>query len=267
MLTTNNSDISNTYEDPLARSVRRRLRANKVPSGIPVVYSTEVPGEVKLLPLPDTEFESGNISHLQPFDDFRVRILPVLGPLPAIFGLNIATYILLDLSAIPRAADATTTTTTNNYDKEAGASNNGKPGPAPDFGHPDYLEVKNRKRLYDSLYRALSEREARWQGLALQAKLSINVEDVAFVFEDLYHGRASLPPHGVLAKPALVRWDRARELAEDNIVVMSAKDATIHEKECLKEGRGLVDVWGGEAVDLVKRKSDEARRTMIYRRW
>ena len=28
-------DISNTYEDPLARSVRRRLRLNGVSSGVP----------------------------------------------------------------------------------------------------------------------------------------------------------------------------------------------------------------------------------------
>lgn len=30
-------DVSNTYEDPLARSVRRRLRMNGIASGIPCV--------------------------------------------------------------------------------------------------------------------------------------------------------------------------------------------------------------------------------------
>jgi hypothetical protein len=44
-----------------------------------VVYSFEVPGEIKLLPLPDEEFEKGKTTELSPFDDFRVRILPVLG--------------------------------------------------------------------------------------------------------------------------------------------------------------------------------------------
>jgi tRNA threonylcarbamoyladenosine dehydratase len=73
------SDISYTIYDPLARSVRRRLRLLGVPSGIPVVYSTEVPGDVKLLPLPDEEFEKGNVNELSAFNDFRVRILPVLG--------------------------------------------------------------------------------------------------------------------------------------------------------------------------------------------
>ncbi len=73
------SDISYTVYDPLARSVRRRLRLLGVNSGIPVVYSTEVPGDVKLLPLPEEEFQKGPVKELGAFDDFRVRILPVLG--------------------------------------------------------------------------------------------------------------------------------------------------------------------------------------------
>ena len=75
------SDISATIYDPLARSVRRRLRLQGVQSGIPVVYSTEVPGDVKLLPLPEEEFQKGNVKELGVFDDFRVRTLPVLGML------------------------------------------------------------------------------------------------------------------------------------------------------------------------------------------
>lgn len=73
------SDISHTIYDPLARSVRRNLRLQGVSSGIPVVYSTEVPGDVKLLPLPDEEFQKGDVKELGVLDDFRVRILPVLG--------------------------------------------------------------------------------------------------------------------------------------------------------------------------------------------
>jgi hypothetical protein len=73
------SDVSDTIYDPLARSVRRHLRSKGVSSGIPVVYSTEVPSDIKLLPLPEEEFQKGNVNELGVFDDFRVRILPVLG--------------------------------------------------------------------------------------------------------------------------------------------------------------------------------------------
>ncbi|KAF8806712.1 hypothetical protein BYT27DRAFT_7257091 [Phlegmacium glaucopus] len=82
------SDMSNTIYDSLARSVRRRLHLLGVNSGIPVVYSTEVPGDVKLLPLLEEEFQRGSLNERSAPDDFRVRILLVLGPLPSNFGLN-----------------------------------------------------------------------------------------------------------------------------------------------------------------------------------
>ena len=125
------SDISSTIYDPLARSVRQRLRLLGVKSGIPVVYSTEVPGDVKLLPLPEEEFQKGSVKELGVFDDFRVRILPVLGPLPGIFGSSIATYVTCQLA--------------------------GKP-----IANP--LPIKNRKKVYERLYRDLLQRESKIAG-------------------------------------------------------------------------------------------------------
>ena len=151
------ADISDTMYDPLARSVRRRLRLQGITSGIPVVYSTEVPGDVKLLPLPEEEFQKGNVKELGVFDDFRVRILPVLGalpflpcllavsnlfvshartgPLPSIFGLNAATWILCDLA--------------------------GKP-----IANP--LPIKGRKKLNERLYRDLLHREQKITGQTIK---------------------------------------------------------------------------------------------------
>jgi tRNA A37 threonylcarbamoyladenosine dehydratase len=140
------SDISYTVYDPLARSVRRLLRLQGVSSGIPVVYSTEVPGDVKLLPLPEDEFQKGDVNELGVLDDFRVRILPVLGmllatlkthihteigPLPSIFGLHIATYILCELA--------------------------GKPITNP-------LTIRYRRKLYEKLYRDLLRKESNIAG-------------------------------------------------------------------------------------------------------
>ena len=130
------SDISNTIYDPLARAVRRRLRTLGVSSGIPVVYSTEVPGDVKLLPLPEEEFQKGLVKELGAFDDFRVRILPVIGPLPSIFGLHAATYILCELA--------------------------GKP-----ISNP--LPIKGRKKLYERLLRDLLNRESKLTGEVIKS--------------------------------------------------------------------------------------------------
>ncbi|WRT68055.1 uncharacterized protein IL334_005030 [Kwoniella shivajii] len=227
------ADITNTYEDPLARSVRRKLRMNGVNGGIPVVYSTETPSDIKLLPLPEEEFQKGAVKELQAFDDFRVRILPVLGPLPAIFGLNIATYILLDLAGKPLT---------------------------------DYSEIKNRKKLYQTLEKGLARSEKNFKKLFEMEKLPITVDDIGFVFDDLYSGRSSIPPHEVLSKPTVTRWDRDRDLSEDNLVVMSVKQHIKHEKECLNEGKPLKEVWGEEAVMKINRKSEEARRVLSWRR-
>ncbi|KAG8906775.1 hypothetical protein FRB99_006152 [Tulasnella sp. 403] len=184
------SDISNTYEDPLARSVRRGLRMDGILDGIPVVYSTEIPGDVKLLPLAEDEVAKGDIHELGPFDNFRVRILPVLGPLPAIFGLHIATYVICNLA--------------------------GKPILNP-------LANRNRKKLYEKLVRDLTAREAKGNS-GMTERLPIDETDVSFVFEDLNRGRSSIPPHPIVQRPFLSRWDATKPLSVDNCVVLSAEE-------------------------------------------
>jgi hypothetical protein len=93
-----------------------------------VVYSTEVPSDVAHLPLADAELAKGSVDELAPLRDFRVRILPMLGPLPAIFGLHIATYVLCGLA--------------------------GRPLERP-------LPVRLRKKLYERMWRDLLHRESR----------------------------------------------------------------------------------------------------------
>ena len=91
------ADISSTYEDPLSRVVRVRLRKeHRINSGIPVVYSTEPPKEaLKLLPLAEEEREKGDVRHLAVYDDFRVRVLPVFGKLGLIVPCLGAEIMLL----------------------------------------------------------------------------------------------------------------------------------------------------------------------------
>ncbi len=87
------ANISTSTDDPLSRSTRRRLRAQGVKDGIPVVFSSEktAPGKAQLLPLSDEEHAKGSVGELGVLPEFRVRILPVLGTMPAIFGLCVAT--------------------------------------------------------------------------------------------------------------------------------------------------------------------------------
>ncbi|KAJ2862622.1 hypothetical protein GGI22_002143, partial [Coemansia erecta] len=90
------ADIGDTFEDPMSRAVRRRLKALGIQSGIKVVYSIEKPGKVQLLSLADSQKESpGDFSVLP---DFRVRIVPVLGTIPAMFGIAMGTHVLTELA-------------------------------------------------------------------------------------------------------------------------------------------------------------------------
>ncbi|KAF9651235.1 hypothetical protein BDM02DRAFT_3139558 [Thelephora ganbajun] len=217
------SDISYTVYDPLARSVRRRLRLLGVHFGIPVVYSTEAPGDVKLLPLPEEEFQKGDVKELGVLEDFRVRILPVLGSLPSIFGLHAATYVLCELA--------------------------GKP-----ISNP--LPVKNRRKLYEKMNRDLQLREQRITGETIN-RLPIDDNDIFMIFEDVYRGRSILPPHDVPNKPALVRWDYTRPLSADNIVPMDQPDADKHIRRCHDLKERPEDVWGQEVRAVYERRMQE----------
>ncbi|KAF7298564.1 ThiF domain-containing protein [Mycena indigotica] len=229
------ADIANTIYDPLARAVRRRLRSLGVPSGIPVVYSTEVPGDVKLLPLPEEEFAKGKVQELGVMDEFRVRVLPVLGPLPAIFGLNAATYVLAEIG--------------------------GKPIPNP-------LPVKNRRKVYEKLLRDLQGREAKRSGAepGVVPRLPIDEDDVALIFEDIHRGRSIIPPHPVPTTPTLVRWDPAMALTPENVVVMERKEATRHENG-IYGATSPVEMWGAETDALVEKHRKQIRRVREWVDW
>jgi hypothetical protein len=101
---------------------------------------------------------------------------------------------------------------------------------------------------------------------------------VGYVFEDLHRGRSTIPPHPVLSKPALSRWDVRRPLSVDNCVVLSAADLKV-----LDAAGGIgdrVEWWsgngneaadaGGAAVagavvsDVVRRRQAEAREYIAH---
>ncbi|KAL5520929.1 hypothetical protein ACEPAF_2932 [Sanghuangporus sanghuang] len=218
------SDISCTVEDSLSRSVRVQLRKAGISSGIPVVYSTEQPIEdIKLLPLAEEERGKGNVQELTPFDDFRVRILPVFGPLPSIFGLNAAAYVICELAGRPIA---------------------------------NPLRIKNRYKTYDKLLRDLRVREEKITGEPIN-RLPIDETDVAFIFEDLYRGRSLIPPHRIPNKAQLTRWDPNEPLSVHNCIVLDLPEFKKHVDE-LKEGKRPEQIWGDEVAALVAKKRKEA---------
>jgi len=223
------ADISMTFEDPLARSVRRRLRQNGIIHGVPVVYSTEKPNEnVRLLPLPEEEFQKGNVGELAALADFRVRILPVLGPLPSMFGQAMAAHTITQLANFPTQP----------------------------------LPIKNRTKVYHRIFNDLLARENKLVGAT---RIPFSEEDIGYIFEDVFRGRSVVHPgFQVSSHPCMVRWRMEEELHWGNCVVMDRAEADLHQQKVLRDRLLPSVVWGPETVRLVQARFSEE---LDLRKW
>ncbi|KAH9971600.1 hypothetical protein BGW80DRAFT_1460553 [Lactifluus volemus] len=86
---------SNTADDPSALLPLPSPASSARECSIPAVFSSEIPSDdVTFLPLANSELAMGSVDELVPLLPFHACILPMLGPLPALFGLHIATYTL-----------------------------------------------------------------------------------------------------------------------------------------------------------------------------
>jgi len=79
--------------------LRYRLKKEHgIEGGIPIVFSLEKP-KAKLLPFQASK-EEETPSDYQIVPGFRVRIIPVLGTIPAIFGQVMASYVATQLAGL-----------------------------------------------------------------------------------------------------------------------------------------------------------------------
>lgn len=74
------------------------MTKKEIKTGFKVVFSYQQP-EKQLLPL--TEVQEKNPQAFKVFDNYRIRIVPVLGTMPAMIGMAIASYVLCDLADEP----------------------------------------------------------------------------------------------------------------------------------------------------------------------
>lgn len=236
-------DISASTEDPLSRATRRKLRLLGVKDGIPVVFSSEKtgPGKAQLLPLPEEEFKKGSVNELGVLPDFRVRILPVLGTMPAVFGLCVANHVMLEITGYPHA----------------------------------YLASKARDKMYDGILaqlQGLEDKVAKHHGYdTVGLRIPVTADDVGYVVEEVWRGRSVVS--GLSSRLALTRWrkpegdwvdmktpgQKADKLQLDELVCMTKDEMLKHEKEVLKEGKAPEDLYDRGVVELVERRWREER--------
>lgn len=247
-------DISTSTDDPLSRSTRRRLKILGVNSGIPVVFSTEKPGEGKaaLLPLPEEEFAKGQVGELGVLPDFRVRILPVLGTMPAVFGYTIANHIICEVSGYPT----------------------------------DYCPGgKLTDKMCDTVLSALQGTEQRLaKNVANQdptgLRITVGKEDVAYLLEEVWRGKSVVS--GLSSRLVLIRWkqplngfgaDKTWEkegwkiarIELGDLVCMTKDEALRHEKEVLVKGKKVEDLYDETVLQKVDARTREEKMFSRYR--
>ena len=243
-------DISASIEDPLSRVIRRRLRAEGISEGIPVIYSTEKPGpgKAELLPLPEEEFLKGQVNELSVLPDFRARILPVLGTMPAVFGFAAANFVILEITGYPQ---------------ERGAG-------------------KGREKTYDNILanlQGLEERLVRYQGRDSSGlKVPVSKDDVGYLVEEVYRGRSV--DTGLSTRLALIRWRRpvggfkmdedwegqkSSRLQLSDLVCMTKEEAMVHEREVLKGDKPPDELYSRDVIELVEKRRQEERHYSQYR--
>jgi tRNA threonylcarbamoyladenosine dehydratase len=247
-------DISASIEDPLSRATRRRLKILGVKEGIPVIFSTEKPGPGKaaLLPLSEEEFAKGQVGDLSVLPDFRIRILPVLGTMPAIFGYAAATHVICEVAGYP-------------LEYRAGE--------------------KARDKMHEGMLSALQgleERLARnFNGQdAVGLRIPLSKDDVQYLVEEVFRGRSVIS--GLTGRLALVRWrkpeggfkideghgkegQKTMRLKLADLVCMTKEEAQKHEREVLKGERVPEDLYEKDVLDLVAKRQEEEEAFDKYR--
>jgi tRNA A37 threonylcarbamoyladenosine dehydratase len=189
------ADISQTFEDPLARVTRRKLKKIGIDSGIPVVYSTEKPSsDVGLLPLDQATLAGQDVRNLAPLPKFRCRILPVIGTLPAIFGCTLASFVINSIAGLT-------------------------------VGASDYLACKNRISEYLKLHKDLANRLD-------PKKLSVSVKEMGYLYEEVWNAcsvysmaREKLVFAKLNAEESALPW---------NLILLTVEEMELFEKGLLK---------------------------------
>lgn len=225
------SDLSESLNDPLSRAVRHRLkREHGIESGIPVVFSTEKP-KAKLLPFKVPTGDNVNPSEYQVVPGFRVRIIPVMGAIPAMFGQVMAAYVIANIARFQV-----------------------------DFEPVVHWDTE----FYKLLLQRLVEREELQFGSA--AGVEVDLEDVVYVVRELWHGHSARDVSSISAARGmwrhvnnltLTRWDTLQSASATNLVLFTFQEAEEHEAKTLEDIRKNEP----EFYEMVSKVLQRAERT------
>lgn len=180
------SDISSTKNCELIRKLRKILHRRGVREGIPIVYSAEGASQ-GLLRVQDKK--SDTQEKFDQIANFRTRVMPVIGTMPAVTGNSIATYVLAKLGGI-------------------------------EFKSVDKENV--RRNTFNKFYQGLEILEKN----RFKNKLDMNFEEFENVCGDIWHWQ-SVISHTTIGIDA-VRFDITKPPSENNLIMLTKQEMRKH---------------------------------------
>jgi len=234
-------EITDCINDPIATKLRWKLRKldpspdkkrkDKMTEGMLCVYSVE---KTKRGLLPLTEEQKAAPKEFGTVENFRLRVIPVLGTMPAIFGQTMASFVLSVIGLRP-------------YE-------------------PSVVEGYS-KSLKNKLQSQLTNFERAFHGgdhRAAAAAVNIDHADTDFIAAEIWRGKSPISGVKVTSQLtfAMTRWRRDRPCDPSNILLCTLKEAK-ELNEGVDGGRAPEDVFGAD----VARRIDERLAVMAGKNW
>jgi hypothetical protein len=202
-----------------------------------VVYSSEKV-VAKLANLTDEQKEEG-LNNFGAVDNMRVRVLPVVGTMPAIMGQTLAAVAVCELGGKPFSP--------------VGAERVGR-----NVRHRLYQHLKQReKNLEDKFKSELYNANGNYtaNGIFI-GPIQIDPDDVEYLMAELWRNRCALTGERLGTSLELYRWDKSRPATPNNLVLMCLKAAQKFESDFDKMGDGRM------GLDVEVRRKVESRLAM-----
>ena len=233
-------DLRSASRDPLAAKLRWFLKKMKVDIDcnmfaelVDIVYSSEKT-VVPLAELTD-EQKAGTPGEFGTVDNMRVRVLPVLGTMPATMGQAQAAYVLCELGGKPFSPIAGERTGKNVRHKRLQHFKNREAAIRNEHEHEDnnassnepyegrIIRSKNKNKNNDGGDADI------WVGPA-----QIDSDDVEYLLGELWRNRCAVTGAKLGTILELVRWDLSKPSVCSNLVLMSTKAISAFDEK----GRG-----------------------------
>jgi tRNA A37 threonylcarbamoyladenosine dehydratase len=175
-------DISETKNDELMTALRRRLGKLGIKKGVMVAHSQQEATK-ELLPL-NVE-QKKDPSSFQVFENYRIRIIPVLGTMPIALATAIASYVLCDLCGEP---------------------------------YEPYMVDDVKSTIYQKIHNRLLSDE-RKMGVD-QDEIAMDIDEVYLLMRHIFEWKCFMTGKTDLKQYYLTRWDMAKPVTLRNSVVL-----------------------------------------------